>query len=349
MDEARLRAFVDRAVGDMGAAISGLLVHLGDELGLYRAMAGAGPMTPEELARRTGTDPRYVREWLNNQAAGGYVAYRADPATYELPEEQALALADEDSPAFVAGGFASVGSAWSDWEKFAAAFRTGSGVGWDEHDSRLFRGTERFLRPRYRAHLVAEWIPALEGVEAKLRRGASVADVGCGQGGSTVLMAQAYPRSRFAGYDSHRDSIDAARKRAADAGVADRARFEVRPASDYPGRYDLITFFDCLHDMGDPIGAAAHARNALDGDGTVMLVEPFANDCVEDNLNPVGRAFYGFSTVICTPGSKAQDVGLALGGQAGEQRLREVFDLAGFTRFRRAAETPFNLVLEARA
>jgi SAM-dependent methyltransferase len=349
MDEAKLNAFMGQAVGDMAAAISGLMVHLGDELGLYRAMAGAGAISPDELAARTGTDARYVREWLNNQAAGGYVTYDAATSTYELPEEQAMALADEDSPVFVCGGFAGIASAYTDWATFADAFRTGRGVGWHEHDQRLFRGTERFFRPGYRAHLVSEWIPALTGVEEKLRRGARVADVGCGHGASTILMAQAFPMSRFTGFDYHEPSVDTARKRAAEAGVSDRVSFEVATAKDYPGSYDLIAFFDCLHDMGDPVGAAAHAREALAAGGTVMLVEPYANDRVEDNLNPIGRAFYGFSSVICTPASKSQEVGLALGAQAGETKLREVFTDAGFAGLRRATETPFNLVLEARA
>jgi SAM-dependent methyltransferase len=349
MDEAKLEAFMGQAVGDLGAAISGLMVYLGDQLGLYKAMAGAGPLTPEELAETTGTDARYVREWLHNQAAGGYVTYDVGSRRFELPEEQALALAVDDSPVFLPGGFVGIASAWVDAEKFADAFRTGKGVGWHEHDPRLFKGTERFFRPGYKAHLVSEWIPSLEGVEEKLRAGATVADVGCGHGASTILMAQAYPKSRFIGYDYHEASIDTARKAAADAGVVDRVRFEVATAKDFPGEsYDLVAFFDCLHDMGDPGGAAEHTREVLADDGTVMLVEPFANDTPEDNHNPVGRAFYGFSTVICTMASKAQEVGLALGAQAGEARLGEIFNKAGFSRFRRATETPFNLVLEAK-
>jgi SAM-dependent methyltransferase len=349
MDVAKLEAFMGQAVGDLGAAISGLMVYLGDQLGLYKAMAGAGALTPEELAEKTGTDARYVREWLHNQAAGGYVRYDVSSRRFELPEEQALALADDESPVFLPGGFVGIASAWVDAEKFADAFRTGQGVGWHEHDPRLFKGTERFFRPGYKAHLVSEWIPALEGVEAKLRVGATVADVGCGHGASTILMAQAYPKSRFIGYDYHEASIDTARKAAADAGVSDTVRFEVATAKDFPDEsYDLVAFFDCLHDMGDPGGAAAHTREVLADDGTVMLVEPFANDTPEDNHNPVGRAFYGFSTVICTMASKAQEVGLALGAQAGEARLGEIFNEAGFSRFRRATETPFNLVLEAK-
>ena len=349
IDEAKLEAFMGQAVGDLGAAISGLLVHLGDRLGLYKAMAGAGPLTSAELAERTGCAERYVREWLNNQAAGGYVVY--DPATerYELPEEQAAALADEDSPVFVCGGFEGIASCYADADTFVDAYRTGRGVGWHEHDERLFRGTERFFRPSYRAHLVADWLPALDGVVTKLERGAKVADVGCGFGASTILLAQAYPSSRVTGFDYHDGSIAAARKRAADAGVGDRAVFEVAGAHDFPGSgYDLVCFFDCLHDMGDPVGAARHVLDTLAPDGHVLLVEPFAGDRVEDNLHPLGRAMYGFSSVVCTPASLAQEVGLALGAQAGEQRLRQVFEEAGFTRFRRATETPFNLVLEAR-
>lgn len=349
VDQAKLEAFMGQAVSDLGAAISGLMVHLGDELGLYKAMAGAGPVTAVQLAERTGCDARYVLEWLNNQAAGGYVTFVPDQDAYELPPEQAMALADDDSPVFLPGGFAGIAAAWAGSAKFIDAFRTGKGVGWHEQDSRLFRGTERFFRPGYRAHLVAEWIPALEGVEDKLRSGATVADVGCGHGASTVLMAQSYPNSRFVGFDYHPASVDTARKRAADAGVGDRVTFEVASAKDYPGTgYDVVAFFDCLHDMGDPEGAVRHARAALADDGTVMLIEPFAGDRTEDNLNPVGRAFYGFSTVICTMASKAQEVGLALGAQAGEARWREIFTAAGFSRFRRATETPFNLILEAR-
>jgi SAM-dependent methyltransferase len=349
IDEGKLEAFMGQAVGDLGAAISGLMVLLGDELGLYKAMAGAGPLSAAELADRTGCDGRYVLEWLNNQAAGGYVAYDADRDAYELPPEQALALADEDSPVFLPGGFAGIAAAWAGADKYVDAFRTGKGVGWHEQDPRLFRGTERFFRPGYKAHLVAEWIPALDGVEDKLRAGARVADVGCGHGASTVLMAQAYPQSRFVGFDFHPASVDTARKRAADAGVADRVSFEVASAKDFPGEgYDLITYFDCLHDMGDPEGAVRHTRSAIAADGTVMLVEPYAGDRTADNLTPVGRAFYGFSTVICTMASKAQEVGLALGAQAGEGRLREIFTAGGFSRLHRATETPFNLILEAR-
>jgi SAM-dependent methyltransferase len=349
MDEAKLEQFMGQAVTDLGAAISGLMVYLGDQLGLYKAMAGAGPVTPADLASRTSTDERYVQEWLNNQAAGGYVTYDSTTGRYELPEEQALALADDDSPVFLPGGYVGIASAWADSEKFADAFRTGKGVGWHEHDPRLFRGTERFFRPGYRAHLISEWIPALDGVEERLQRGAKVADIGCGHGASTILLAQAYPKSQFVGFDYHDRSIETARKTAADAGVSDRCRFDVATAKDFPGAdYDVVAFFDCLHDMGDPVGAIQHTREALKPDGTVLLVEPFAGDDVAENLNPVGRAFYGFSTVICTMASKSQEVGLALGAQTGEARWRQIFTDAGYSSFRRATETPFNLILEAK-
>jgi ubiquinone/menaquinone biosynthesis C-methylase UbiE len=349
VDDAKLEAFMGQALGDLGAAISGLMVYVGDQLGLYKTMAAVGPVTPAALAARTETDERYVREWLDNQAAGGYVTYDPASRTYELPPEQALALADEDSPAFLPGGFTGVVAAYVDADTFVDAFRTGRGVGWHEHDGRLFLGTERLFRPGYQGYLVSEWIPALEGVDARLRAGAMVADVGCGHGASTILLAQAYPDSHFVGFDYHAPSIDTARKRAAEGGVADRVRFEVASAKDYSqDGYDLVTFFDCLHDMGDPVGAAVHARRALTDGGTVMLVEPFAGDRPEDNHNPVGRAYYGFSTVVCTMASRAQEVGLALGAQAGEARLREIFEQAGFTTFRRATETPMNIVYEAR-
>ena len=349
VDGAKLEAFVGQALGDIGAAISGLMVYLGDQLGLYKAMADSGPLTPAALAAKTGTDERYVHEWLDNQAAGGYVTYDATLRTYELPPEQALALADEDSPAFLPGGFTGIVAAYIDADTFVDAFRTGRGVGWHEHDGRLFLGTERLFRPGYKGYLVSEWIPGLDGVDDRLRAGASAADVGCGHGASTILMAQAYPSSRFVGYDYHDASIVTARRRASEAGVGDRVHFEVASAKDYPqDGYDLITFFDCLHDMGDPVGAAVHARRALADGGTVMLVEPFAGDHPEDNHNPVGRAFYGFSTVICTMASRAQEVGLALGAQAGEARMREIFEQAGFSTFRRATETPMNIVFEAK-
>ena len=349
IDEAKLEAFMGRAVTDMGAIISAPLMVIGEKLGLYKAMAGAGPLSSQEVAERSGAAERNVREWLRNQAAGGYVTYDPDSDRYALPDEQALALADEDSPFYILGVYESIASLYADEDQILEAFRSGGGMGWHEHDHRLFRGTERFFRPGYRAHLVTEWIPALEGVQAKLERGAKVADVGCGHGASTVIMAKAFPNSEFFGFDYHDASIQRARKAAQEAGVGDRITFEVASAKDYPdGGYDLVCVFDCLHDMGDPVGASAHVLETLDSDGTWMIVEPFANDRVEENLNPVGRVFYGASTVICTPASLAQEVGLALGAQAGEAQLTDVLKQGGFTRVRRATETPFNLILEAR-
>jgi SAM-dependent methyltransferase len=312
-------------------------------------MGDGEPVSPEELASRTGTDARYVREWLSNQAAGGYVTYDAESRTFSLTPEQSFALAQEGSPAFVPGAFQLVTSLIKDEEKIGRAFLTGDGVGWHEHHHDLFAGTERFFRPGYSAHLVSSWLPALDGVHQKLEAGGRAADVGCGHGASTIIMAQAYPESTFVGFDYHEGSIKTAREAAAEAGVADRTSFEVATAKGYPGQgYDLVAMFDCLHDMGDPVGAAAHVLQSLDADGTWLIVEPYAGDQLEDNLNPVGRVYYGSSTLVCTPASRDQEVGLALGAQAGEARLREVVTEGGFTRFRRAAETPFNLVLEAR-
>ena len=347
IDEAGLNEFMGRCVGDLGAAISAALVVVGDKLGLYRAMAGGEPVTPEELAQRTGTDSRYVREWLSNQAAGGYVSY--DGAGFSLSPEQSLALAQEGSPAFVPGAFQLATALVRDEPMITRAFRTGEGVGWHEHDRDLFAGTERFFRPGYAANLVSAWIPALDGVEAKLAAGALVADVGCGHGASTLIMAEGFPRSEFVGFDYHEPSVEHARAAAAEAGVSDRVSFEVASAKEYPGEdYDLVAMFDCLHDMGDPVGAAAHVRASLSEDGTWLIVEPYAGDRLEDNLNPVGRVYYGASTLACTPASRDQEVGLALGAQAGEARLAEVITAGGFSRVRRATETPFNLVLEAR-
>lgn len=348
IDQQKLEQFVGRAVNDLGAAISALLLHMGDKLGLFKAMADAGPLTPQQLAEKTGTAERYVREWLSNQAAGGYVDYDVRTGTFSLSEEQAFCLANEESPVFLPGGFESLAAVFHSEPKLTAAFRTGKGVGWHEHDPRLFSGTERFFRPGYNAHLVSSWIPALHGVEAKLRRGAKVADVGCGHGASTRVMAAAFPSSTFFGFDYHAPSIDHARQIAVDDGLTG-ITFETAGAKDFPGdHYDLVTFFDCLHDMGDPVGAAKHVRQALKDDGTVMLVEPFAGNTLEENLTPVGRVYYGFSTAVCTPASLSQEVGLALGAQAGEARLHEIMWQAGFTRFRRATSTPFNLVLEVR-
>ncbi|WP_208029278.1 methyltransferase domain-containing protein [Rhabdothermincola sediminis] len=347
VNEDKLNALVEQAVGDFSAALVSALVVVGDRIGLFHELAAAGPVSSEELARRTGTAERNVREWLNALAAAGYVTYR--DGGYSLSAEQAELLTNEDSPAFVVGGFQVATAAAKADDLLTEAIRTGEGYGWHQHHHDLFYGTERFFRPGYQANLVQSWIPALEGVQEKLERGGTVADVGCGHGASTVIMALAYPRSSFVGSDYHAASIEAAAKAAADAGVSDRCRFEVASAKEFSGTgYDLICYFDCLHDMGDPVGALRHARQAIAEDGTVLLVEPHAGDRVEENLNPVGCVFYAASTLICTPASQSQEVGLALGAQAGEARLRQVAEEAGFTRFRRATETPFNLVLEAR-
>ncbi len=345
-DSARLDAFMAKAVSDMGAAIHAALVVVGDKLGFYRAMAGSGWMTSEELASRTGTSERLVREWLNANAASEYVSYDQDTGRYQLPPEQAYALTVMDLP----GAFQIISSCFKDEPKITQAFRTGEGVGWHEHDASLFFGTERFFRPNYQNNLLSSWIPALDGVSAKLAAGATVADVGCGHGSSTMLMARAHPKSRFYGFDYHSGSIEYARHVAGRDGLLDQITFEVSSAKSYPanGGYDLVTFFDCLHDMGDPVGAAGHVLSTLKPDGTWMIVEPFACDRPELNHNPVGRIYYSASTMICTPASLAQEVGAALGAQAGEERIRKVAAAAGFTRFRRAAETPFNLVYEVR-
>ena len=349
VDTDKVMQFVFRAVDEAGATLNAALVVLGDKLGYYRVLAAEGATTAAELAERSGTAEPYAREWLNAQAAGGYVTYDPGTARYTLPAEHAVALTVEDSPAFVPGLFQIALGTVSDSALVLDAARSGSGVGWHEHNGDVHVGCERFFRPSYNANLVASWLPALDGVVAKLERGARVADVGCGHGASTILMAQAFPNSAFVGSDYHAESIETARRRAADAGVADRVRFEVAPANGFTGDgFDLVTMFDCLHDMGDPVGAARHVRSALDKDGTWMVVEPMAGDHVEDNLNPVGRAYYGFSTLLCTPASLSQDVGLALGTQAGPARLRDVATAGGFTRFARVAETPFNQVLEVR-
>ena len=346
--EDQVMEFVGQAVGDFGSLLTGALVVIGDKTGLFEAMADGESLTPAALADRSGCHERYVREWLSGLAAAGYVAYDGD-GRYHLPEVQRMALADESSPAYVVGGFQLTLAATRAVPQLIERFRTGEGLGWHEHDTELFQGTERFFRPGYAANLVQAWLPALDGVVPKLEAGARVADVGCGHGASTIIMALAYPSSTFVGFDYHDGSIEAARKAAADAGVADRCTFEVASATEYPGTdYDLVCHFDCLHDMGDPVGAAAHTRASLKPDGTWLLVEPFANDDVAENLTPVGRVFYSASTMICTPGSLSQDVGAALGAQAGEGRLREVAEAAGFGTFRRATETPFNLVLEGK-
>jgi len=348
VDEAKLQQFVEKMVGDMGAAMSAALVVVGDKLGLYQALADAGPIDSAGLAAKTGTTERYVREWLAAQAAAGFISYDAGAARYFLTPEQAAVFADESGPAFMAGGFEIISSMFRDEPKITQAFRTGEGVGWHEHDACLFRGTERFFRPGYAHHLVAEWIPALDGVKEKLARGARVADVGCGHGSSTIVMARAFPNSTFVGFDYHPQSIQRARELAHEAGVASRVSFEVASAKTFSGTYDLVACFDCLHDMGDPIGAVRHVLETLTPQGAWMLVEPFAHDRMEDNLNPIGRIFYSASTMICTPASLAQEVGLGLGAQAGEKRLREVVTAGGFTRFRRATQTPLNLIFEAR-
>jgi SAM-dependent methyltransferase len=349
IDGDKLMQFVFRAVDEAGATLNTALVVMGDRLGLYRALAGAGPLSPAELAERTGTAERYVREWLNAQAAGSYVEYDPDSGRYALPPEHAVALTDPDSPAYLPGLFQTALGSVLDSPKIVEAARTGAGFGWHEHVHDVFEGCERFFRPGYNANLISGWLPALDGIVAKLERGALVADVGCGYGASTILMAQAFPNSTFVGSDYHDGSIETARGRAEEAGVTDRVRFDIAPAASYPGTgYDLATTFDCLHDMGDPVGAARHVRSTLKPDGTWMIVEPAAGDRVEDNLNPVGRAYYAFSTLLCTPASLSQEVGLALGAQAGEARIRDVVEAGGFTRFRRVAETPFNFVYEAR-
>ena len=349
MDETKLNELIGKAVTELSAAESAPLVYIGDKLGLYRAMAGAGPLTSQELADRTGTHERYVREWLNNQAAGGIVEYDPAGGTYELGDEAAQLWAEESSPAFLAGWVELIASLWADADLLAESFRSGAGIPWGDHDPRLYRGVQRFFAPLYRNSLVREWIASLDGVEAKLREGAKVADVGCGYGLSTVIMAEAFPRSNFVGYDIHAESVVAAEKAAAEAGVADRVRFEVADAVSFEGTgYDLVCFFDALHDMGDPVGAAAHSRAALAEDGTLMVVEPAAGDRVEDNLNPVSRAYYAGSTFLCTANALAQPGGHSLGAQAGPERLGEVLRQAGFTRWQTTVATPFNLVLEAR-
>jgi SAM-dependent methyltransferase len=344
IDMDKLNAFMGRFVGDLGAAVHSGMVVIGERLGLYKALA-AHPMTSAELAAKTVTDERYVREWLASQAAGGYVTYDEKTKKFSLTEEQAFALAQEDSPAYLPGAFQLALGSLAAVPRIADSFRTGAGMGWHEHDDGVFQGCEKFFRPGYAANLVSSWIPALQSVKQKLDDGARVADVGCGKGASTILLAKAFPKSRFFGFDYHDKSIEGAR----DSAKRDRVTFEVAKAKEYPGKdYDFVAVFDCLHDMGDPVGAAAHVRSSLRNDGTWMIVEPFANDELKDNLNPVGRVYYSFSTLLCTPSSRSQEVGLCLGAQSGEARIREVVTSAGFSRFRRAAETPFNIVYEAR-
>jgi SAM-dependent methyltransferase len=348
LDINKLNAFIGQFVSDLGASVHAGMVVIGEKLGLYKALA-SGPISSLQLARKTGTDERYVREWLASQAAGGYVTYDESTGEFSLSQEQAFTLANEDSPAYLPGAFELALGSLAAVPRIAESFRTGEGMGWHEHADGVFHGCEKFFRPGYAANLASSWIPALDGVQEKLQAGARVADVGCGKGASTILMAQAFPNSRFVGFDYHDKSIDAARESARRNGVDDRVTFEVASAKNFPGHgYDLVAVFDCLHDMGDPIGAAAHIRQSLGRNGTWMIVEPFAHDELKDNLNPVGRVMYSFSTLLCTPCSRSQEVGLCLGAQAGESRIRSVVTAAGFERFRRAAETPFNIVYEAR-
>jgi len=349
VDQEKLNQFLAKFVADAGASIHGPSVLLGEQLGLYKALAASGPMTAGELAKKTGTAERYIREWLLAQAASGYVNYDSPSAKYSMSPEQAFTLANEDSPAYIPGLFYSIGSLYRDQRKIADAYKTGKGFGWHEHHNDLFIGTKKFFRPGYLANLVSSWLPSLEGVIPKLKAGAKVADVGCGLGASTIIMAKAFPKSKFIGYDYHLESIEWARNDAVTEGVTSNADFEQAYAKDYSGKdFDLVTFFDCLHDMGDPAGAAKHVYDSLKRDGTWMIVEPYANEKVEENLNPLGRVFYNASAMICVPTSLAQEVGLGLGAQAGDSKLRQVVMSGGFTRFKRATQTPFNRVFEAR-
>ena len=344
----KLNAFIGQFVTDLGASVHAGMVVIGEKLGLYKALV-TGAMTPAELAVKTGTDERYLREWLASQAAGGYITFDPETSKFSLTEEQAFTLAREDSPAYLPGAFELALGSLAAVPRIAESFRTGAGMGWHEHEDGVFHGCEKFFRPGYAANLVSSWIPSLHDVKPKLEAGARVADVGCGKGASTILMAKAFPKSQFFGFDYHDKSIQAAREGARREGVADRVTFEVSKAKTYPGNdYDFVAVFDCLHDMGDPVGAAAHVRRSLAKDGTWMIVEPYANDQLKDNLNPVGRVYYSFSTLLCTPCSRSQEVAACLGAQAGEKRIREVVTSAGFGRFRRATETPFNIVYEAR-
>jgi SAM-dependent methyltransferase len=348
IDETAVDQFAHQLIGDLGSALSAVLIHIGDRLGLYRALGDGAPVTSTELAGKTGLAERYVREWLHNQAAAGWVRYDPADATFTLPAEHALLLADENSPTFMLGGFDFVAAAWADEQTLTEAFRTGEGIGWHQHDQRLFTGTERFFRPGYQANLTSSWLPALDGVVDRLERGIMVADVGCGYGAATVQLGQAYPNSTFVGYDYHDTSIAAARGRAGRAGADGNVSFEVAAATEIPGTYDLICLFDCLHDMGDPVGAARHIRRALRPDGVLMLVEPAGADRPEDNHHALGRLFYAASTAICLPGSLAQEGRLGLGNQAGTTRLTEILADAGFTSVRVATTTPINVIVDAR-
>jgi 2-polyprenyl-3-methyl-5-hydroxy-6-metoxy-1,4-benzoquinol methylase len=348
INEDKMNEFLGKVVGDFGAALSSSLAYIGQKLGLYKALASGNAVTPAELAEKTSTDERYVREWLINQAASGYVAYDADSGRYSLPPEQAMALTDETSPFYVGGGFYVIKAMTHAVSRIEDAFKNGGGMLWGEHDPDLFVGTERFFRPGYAAHLIASWIPSLTGIEQKLKAGGKVADIGCGHGSSTIIMAQAYPNSRFWGFDNHEKSIETARERAKDAGVSDRVTFEVANAIDLPDeQYDMVAFFDCLHDMGDPVGACKRAAEVLAPDGSALIVEPMAGNTVEENFNIIGRTFSGASTLCCTPNSLALK-GPALGAVAPESAIRDVVIAGGFTEFRRATETPFNRIFEAR-
>ncbi len=348
LDEIKMHEFMGKMVGDLGAATSSVLVLIGQKLGLYQVLAEQGPMTADALAKKTGTHARYVLEWASNQAASGYIEYHEEDHTFSQTPEQAAVFANEESPFFLGGGYDSLVSMFADQPRFTDVFRTGKGISWGEHDSCLFCGVAKFFKPTYKAHLLQSWIPALEGVQGKLEKGARVADVGCGHGHSTLLMAERFPESTFYGFDFHAPSIDEANKLAKEKGLIN-VQFKTAKAKEFPGEsYDLVTFFDCLHDMGDPAGAAKHVYSKLSEDGTWMIVEPFSHDSLKENLNPVGRVYFAFSTTVCTPSSLSQEVGSALGAQAGEKKLREVVTSGGFTRFRRSSETPFNLVLEAR-
>ena len=349
LDMTKVEDFLHSVVGDLGAAMSAILIHIGDRLGLYRALGDSRPVTPADLAQRCGLAERYVREWLHNQAAAGWVTYDPAAGTFTLPAEHAILVSDETAPTFLLGGFDFVASAWADEPTVTDAFRTGNGIGWHEHDHRLFSGTERFFRPGYQANLIGSWLPALEGVTGRLESGARIADVGCGHGAATILLGESFPRSTVVGFDYHQESISAARARATEAGIADRVTFQVAGAKDFGGVYDLVCLFDCLHDMGDPIGAARHVREQLAPGGTLLLVEPQAADRPEDNHHALGRLFYAASAMICTPASLAQEVGLGLGNQVGMARLTEILQQAGFTHVRLATTTPVNLVIEARA
>jgi 2-polyprenyl-3-methyl-5-hydroxy-6-metoxy-1,4-benzoquinol methylase len=350
MDMTKVEQFAGQVIGDIAATFSGVMTNIGHKLGLYRAMAGAGPLSAGQLAEKTGTHKRYIEEWLNNQTAGGYVSFDPENGLYTLPDEHVPVLADDESPVFLVPALDVASSLWLDEDKISDVFRSGKGIAWSEHHHRLFCGSEALFRPGYKAHLTSSWIRSLEGADAKLRAGAKVADVGCGHGASTIVLAREYPESQFFGFDNHAESIEIARQRAQEAGVTDNVHFEVASAKDYAGEsFDLICFMDCLHDMGDPVGAARHAKSHLADDGAILLVEPAAADSVDGNINPVSRLYYAASTAVCTPCSLSQEVGLALGAQAGQERLSEVMQSAGFSKTRRVAETPFNIVLESRA